>query len=60
MAICPDVKMNPFALIACEYGPIAWGASFVDITSFIMPPTAVLSSPFSVEEFPIVDGRAAE
>src|ERR1700693_3512810 len=29
MGICPAVKTNPPALIACEYTPIAWGASLV-------------------------------
>src|SRR5579863_1891310 len=35
MAIWPEVKMNPLALMACEYGPIAWGASLVEMISRI-------------------------
>src|SRR5438034_5155866 len=27
IATCPDTKINPFARIACEYGPIACGRS---------------------------------
>src|SRR5258708_2716277 len=41
MAICPDVKTNPFALTACEYGPIAWGASLVETTSRMKPPSLI-------------------
>src|ERR1017187_320057 len=33
-AICPDAKMNPPALIPCEYGPMGWGASLVATTFF--------------------------
>jgi hypothetical protein len=32
-AICPAVKRNPPLAIACEYGPIAAGASLVAMTS---------------------------
>src|SRR6267143_4903179 len=28
-AVCPETKTNPFALIACEYGPMACGAASV-------------------------------
>src|ERR1700739_988221 len=33
MGICPEIKRNPLALIACEYGPIALGALGVETTS---------------------------
>src|SRR5579859_122051 len=33
MATCPETNTMPAALIACEYGPIACGASFVAMTS---------------------------
>src|SRR5579872_6535081 len=42
IATCPETKTNPLARIACEYGPIACGASFVEITSRIHPPTIAL------------------
>src|ERR1700733_7574936 len=38
VGICPETNTNPLALIACEYGPIACGASFVEITSRMKPP----------------------
>jgi hypothetical protein len=43
MGIWPDANTNPFALIACEYGPIASGASLVWIISF-----TVANASFSV------------
>src|SRR5580693_5625499 len=33
IAICPEVKMNPLALMAWEYGPMACGASLVEMIS---------------------------
>src|SRR5260221_14309362 len=30
---CPEIKTNPLALIACEYGPMAPGALRVETTS---------------------------
>src|SRR5580700_7004826 len=38
MATCPETKTNSSVRIACEYGPIACGASLVEITSRIHPP----------------------
>src|SRR5208282_3049346 len=35
IAICPEVKINPLALMACEYGPMACGASLVEMISRI-------------------------
>src|SRR5437667_11527209 len=37
IATWPDTKTSPFTRIACEYGPIACGPSFVAITSRIVP-----------------------
>src|SRR5579863_7002720 len=37
-ATCPDKNTNPPALIACEYGPIAFGPFSVAITCFTFPP----------------------
>jgi hypothetical protein len=34
IGICPEIKMKLPALIAWEYGPIAAGAFFVDMTCF--------------------------
>src|SRR6476660_7396919 len=36
-ATWPEMKTNPFALIACEYGPIALGALGVETTSRVKP-----------------------
>src|SRR5438270_11319085 len=38
IATWPETNMNPFALTACEYGPIACGPSFVEMACFIPPP----------------------
>jgi hypothetical protein len=35
IATCPETKTNPLARIACEYGPIAWGASLAEMMSRI-------------------------
>jgi hypothetical protein len=32
------MKMNPLALIACEYGPMALGPFSVAMTSLTVPP----------------------
>src|SRR5580658_1014455 len=37
-AVWPEININPFALIACEYGPIALGPFSVEMTSRILPP----------------------
>src|SRR5437588_2416981 len=37
MGICPEIKRNPLALMACEYGPIALGALGVETTSRVKP-----------------------
>jgi hypothetical protein len=37
MGTCPEIKTNPLALIACEYGPIALGALGVETTSLVKP-----------------------
>src|SRR5215470_15276045 len=34
--IWPEAKMKPFALIACEYGPMACGARSVCMLSILM------------------------
>src|SRR5262249_58904544 len=36
-ATWPEINTNPFALIACEYGPIALGAWVVETTSRVKP-----------------------
>src|SRR5262249_33170011 len=35
IATCPETNTNPLALMACEYGPMALGASLVAMTSFM-------------------------
>jgi hypothetical protein len=37
-AVCPETNMNPLALMACEYGPMAFGPFSVKITSLTTPP----------------------
>jgi hypothetical protein len=51
MAIWPDVKMNPLALTACEYGPMAWGASLVEMISRIKEQLPVASCELPVKEY---------
>ena len=47
----PDTKINPFALIACEYGPIAAGALAVEITSLSTPVSFVSISGSGQDRF---------
>ena len=35
-AICPETNRRPFARMACEYGPMAFGPRSVAITSFTL------------------------
>jgi hypothetical protein len=42
IGICPDVKRRFPTFIACEYGPIAAGALFVDTCSIVFSPLILI------------------
>src|SRR6266404_5254125 len=45
--ICPEINTKPFALMACEYGPMACGALEVETTSRVKPLMNVLQKSLS-------------